>query len=198
MKGYGMETSVIYRPNTGLETKFCKFERSPSLGQSGVLSGYASLFDTIDQGGDSVAKGAYAAALAQMSARGTKVKMLWQHDPASPIGVWDDIREDGRGLWVSGRLLESVAKGREARALIEAGAIDGLSIGYRVVKSYRSTEGVRVLTEVELWEVSLVTFPMLSQARVAAQKAEDRGAGDIEGVTRLLNEARAKMRQAGQ
>ena len=65
--------------------------------------------------------------------------MLWQHDPAQPIGIWDEVREDARGLYVKGRLLEAVGRGREAAALIAAGAIDGLSIGYRTVRAARTT-----------------------------------------------------------
>ena len=95
--------------------------------------------------------------------------MLWQHDPAQPIGVWEEVREDTRGLFVKGRLLESVARGREAAELIAAGALDGLSIGYRTIKAENTGRGGRVLTELDLWEVSLVTFPMLSHARVAAK-----------------------------
>lgn len=134
-----------------------------------VISGYASLFGLPDQGGDAVQKGAYSASLARMKAAGRAVKMLWQHDPAQPIGVWDEVREDARGLWVSGRILTAVDRGREAAALLGAGAIDGLSIGYRTIKAQRTAAGLRELTEIELWEVSLVTFPMLSEARVLAK-----------------------------
>jgi HK97 family phage prohead protease len=98
--------------------------------------------------------------------------MLWQHDPACPIGVWDEVREDAKGLWVRGRLLPEVTKGREAVELIAAGAIDGLSIGYRTVKAAKNGKGQRLLTELELWEVSLVTFPMLPSARVMAKSDE--------------------------
>ena len=107
--------------------------------------------------------------LAAAEAAGRRIKMLWQHDPAQPIGVWDEVREDNRGLYVKGRILQSVEKGREAIALIEAGAIDGLSIGYRTVKASKNTKGQRLLQELELWEVSLVTFPMLPSARVGAK-----------------------------
>ncbi len=89
-----------------------------------------------DQGGD-VVEGAYAALAESAGRQGRRVKMLWQHDPAQPIGVWDEVREDARGLYVKGRLLTDVAKGREAAALIAAGAIDGLSIGYRTVQGHR-------------------------------------------------------------
>ena len=155
------------------ERKFHRPEAGLVLSE-GRIEGYASLFGKKDQGGDVVLPGAYAASLAALKARGGSVKMLWQHDPAQPIGIWDEVREDATGLWVKGRLLAEVEKGREAAALLGAGAIDGLSIGYRTVRSERDAKGQRLLSEVELWEVSLVTFPMLAEARVAA-KAEAPG-----------------------
>lgn len=161
-----------------LEHKFVRFGGELEVTEGARIEGYASLFDAADRGGDIVGKGAYARSLASFAQDGRKVKMLWQHDPAQPIGVWDDVTEDGRGLWVKGRILESTQKGREATALIEAGAIDGLSIGYRTVKSTKNDKGQRLLTELELWEVSLVTFPMLPSARVAA-KAEDRAEAEL-------------------
>ncbi|MEM8576229.1 MAG: HK97 family phage prohead protease [Pseudomonadota bacterium] len=170
-----------------LERKFARFGEGLAVENGTEISGYASLFGAVDQGGDIVGKGAYAASLA----RGGAVKMLWQHDPAQPIGVWDEVREDAKGLWVKGRLLDSVAKGREAAALIAAGAIDGLSIGYRTVRAAKNERGERVLAEVELWEVSLVTFPMLPTARVDA-KAED---GALHEVAAALEAARAALAQ---
>lgn len=161
-----------------LEHKFARFGAALSVegaeggtAEAPVISGYASLFGEADQGGDAVMRGAYAASLKTLAAEGRTVKMLWQHDPAQPIGVWDELREDERGLWVKGRLLTSTPKGAEAAALIAAGAIDGLSIGYRTVKSARSEHGTRQLLQVDLWEVSLVTFPMLPAARVAGKSA---------------------------
>ena len=136
-----------------------------------ALEGYASVFGVVDRGGDVVLPGAYAASLTRMAAAGGRVRMLWQHDPAQPIGVWDEVREDARGLWVKGRLLAALEKGREAAALLAAGAIDGLSIGYRTIRAERGPQGRRMLAEVELWEVSLVTFPMLPVARVAVKGA---------------------------
>jgi HK97 family phage prohead protease len=154
-----------------LEHKFCRFDGDVTV-EGHLIEGYASLFDACDQGGDVVTKGAYARSLARLTSEGRSVKMLWQHDPAQPIGVWDEVREDATGLWVKGRLLDSIAQGREAAALIEAGAIDGLSIGYRTLRSSKTDKGQRLLQELELWEVSLVTFPMLPSARVGA-KSED-------------------------
>lgn len=150
------------------ETKFARFGDTLTLSGDAVIEGYASLFHTLDQGDDIVLPGAYAASLAQHRARGTRVKMLWQHDPAQPIGIWDDLCEDARGLKVRGRILTETQQGAEAAALVQAGAIEGLSIGYRTVKSSRSEAGHRQLAEVALWEVSLVTFPMLPTARVSS------------------------------
>ncbi len=148
----------------GLELKYSTGE--PLRADGMQIEGYASLFGLADQGGDVVQKGAYSASLARLAAKGDKVRMLWQHDPARPIGVWDEIAENDKGLWVKGHLLPEVAQAREAAALIEAGAIDGLSIGYRTLRAERDRKGRRLLAELDLWEVSLVTFPMLPDARV--------------------------------
>ena len=153
----------------GLETKFCRLGEDIAVTEGCRIEGYASVFGVTDQGGDVVVAGAYSRSLKRLQAEGRMVKMLWQHDPAQPIGVWEEVREDGRGLRVKGRILTDVEKGREAAALIAAGAIDGLSIGYRTVKAERDGKGQRLLSELELWEVSLVTFPMLPEARVAAK-----------------------------
>ncbi|MEM6940553.1 MAG: HK97 family phage prohead protease [Pseudomonadota bacterium] len=155
------------------------------------ISGYASLFGAVDQGGDVVEPGAYGVSLAAVAAAGRSIKMLWQHDPAQPIGVWDEIHEDEKGLFVRGRILASVEKGREAVALIQAGAIDGLSIGYRTVKATKNNKGQRLLSELELWEVSLVTFPMLPSARVAAK-------GETSPVGTMLREMAAAFQGARQ
>ncbi len=157
-EGYGAPERKFHRPEAGLV-----------MSEGHVVQGYASLFGKTDQGDDVVQKGAYAASLKRLAARQGRVKMLWQHDPGQPIGVWDEVKEDATGLWVKGRILPQVERGREVAALVQAGAIDGLSIGYRTVKAERDGKGQRLLSELELWEVSLVTFPMLPEARVAAK-----------------------------
>ncbi|HPG23134.1 MAG TPA: HK97 family phage prohead protease [Amaricoccus sp.] len=156
-----------------LETKFRGFDGELALKDETEITGYASIFGAADHGGDVVQPGAYGASLASLAKAGRGVKMLWQHDPSRPIGVWDEVREDKRGLFVRGRLLPEVQAGREALALLKAGAIDGLSIGYRTVRSEKAAGGKRLLHEIELWEVSLVTFPMLSDARVQAEISEE-------------------------
>lgn len=167
-----------------LEHKFARFGSDLRIAEAAddtvEITGYASLFGRPDQGGDVVRPGAYAASLKDRAALGSSVKMLWQHDPAQPIGVWDEITEDSRGLHVKGRILTRTHKGAEAAALIAAGALDGLSIGYRTRKSSPRPGGGRELCEVDLWEVSLVTFPMLPSARLnrtgTQQKAAPQGA----------------------
>ncbi|PVA08054.1 HK97 family phage prohead protease [Thalassorhabdomicrobium marinisediminis] len=177
-----------------LEHKFMALGDSVAVEDGTRISGYASLFGKPDQGGDVVARGAYAASLRALAGKGARVKMLWQHDPAQPIGVWDEVREDAAGLWVKGRILRDVARGREAAALIEAGAIDGLSIGYRTVRASKSDSGGRLLSELELWEVSLVTFPMLPDARVGAKG--DAGLADtLRDLAGAFQDARAVLGQ---
>jgi len=158
MDNYGAPERKFQQPETGLVVT-----------DGHRVEGYASLFGKQDQGGDVVQAGAYKASLKALTARNRRVKMLWQHDPSQPIGVWDEVREDGTGLYVKGRILTEVEKGREAAALLAAGAIDGLSIGYRTLRAEKDGKGRRLLSELELWEVSLVTFPMLPEARVAAK-----------------------------
>ncbi|SDD76130.1 HK97 family phage prohead protease [Ruegeria marina] len=179
--------------NAGLEHKFARFGEGLTVSEDAVIEGYASLFGQTDQGGDIVQAGAYAASLKALEAGGQRVKMLWQHDPAQPIGVWDEVREDGRGLWVKGRLLESTQKGHEAAALIRAGALDGLSIGYRTKRAVKDDKGRRLLTELELWEVSLVTFPMLPSARVAAKGISPEAEWTWRSIAELFDSARQEL-----
>ena len=121
-----------------------------------VIEGYASLWGVADLNGDVVARGAFAASLAKSGARG--VRMLHQHESRAVIGVWDEIVEDDRGLFIRGRIADWSAEARYAQALSRAGALDGLSIGFRAAKARRDGR-LRVLSGVDLWEVSLVTNP---------------------------------------
>lgn len=137
-----------------------------AIDADGRFSGYASVFGRLDQGGDMVMPGAFAASLAQR--RPERVRLLFQHDPKEPVGLWDEIVEDATGLKVSGRLLDGVPRARSLRALIANGAIDGLSIGFRAVRATRDPKaGLRKLWQVDLWEISIVTFPMMDAARIS-------------------------------
>lgn len=158
---------------TALEVKFCALDLK-RVTLEGVFEGYASLFDRQDLGGDMVIRGAFRDSLAKRGAKG--VRMLFQHDPAQPIGVWQSLREDARGLFARGRLMTEVAKGREVLSLMRAGAVDGLSIGFRTERGLRDPRsGIRRLHKVDLWEISVVTFPMLPEARVQSVKARPFG-----------------------
>jgi len=141
-----------------------------SLDAEGTFEGYASLFNAEDLARDIIAPGAFRASLAKRGASG--IKMLFQHDPAEPIGVWLDIAEDARGLKVKGRLMLDVARAREVLSLMKAGALEGLSIGFRAEKAARDhRSGVRTLRKIDLWEISVVTFPMQPGATVTAVKS---------------------------
>ncbi len=140
-----------------------------SLSLDGLFEGYASLFGKEDLGHDIVMPGAFRDTLTERGHSG--VKMLFQHDPMQPIGNWLKVQEDARGLYVRGRLLTEIARAREVLALMRSGAIDGLSIGFRMVKGARDRFGVRRLQKIDLWEISVVTFPMQPEARITAMKA---------------------------
>lgn len=133
----------------------------------GVVSGYGSVFGGIDAYGDTVMPGAFAKSLAKR-----KPKMLWQHDMDEPIGVWDDAREDAKGLFVQGRLAMKTEGGMEAYELLSMGAIDGLSIGFRTVADEIVQGGTRLLKEVDLYEVSFVTLPADQSATVTNIKSQ--------------------------
>ncbi|MBB5703714.1 hypothetical protein FHS76_003624 [Ochrobactrum daejeonense] len=136
----------------------------------GSFSGYASVFGMPDLGNDVIERGAFARSLGRRRASG--VRMLWQHDAAEPIGVWTAIREDARGLYVEGRLAKGVARARDALELMRSGGLDGLSIGFRTVRARKDARtGLRHIVEADLWEISIVTFPMLPEARVSSVKA---------------------------
>lgn len=151
-----------------IERKEAAFELKKEPDADGQFEGYASVFGVVDQGLDVVERGAFTKSLGS----GRKVKMLWQHDPQKIIGVWDEIREDERGLYVKGRLLKGVKLAEEAMVMLRAGALDSMSIGYRTVEAMAEGAGrVRKLMEVELHEVSLVTFPMLPDAKVTDVKS---------------------------
>jgi len=131
------------------------------------FEGYASLFGITDGARDVIAPGAFAKSLRNTGV--VRVRMLYQHFAHEPIGVWENIREDARGLYVRGRLVTDTSRGRDVRALLADGALDGLSIGFKTKAARRDPlTRTRVLTEVELWEISIVTFPLLKGSQVTA------------------------------
>lgn len=169
----------------------------------GTFEGYASLFNREDMGRDVVLPGAFRESLASRGPRG--IKLLFQHDANQPIGIWTALEEDSRGLYAQGKLMREVGKAREVMALMRAGALDGLSIGFKTVKARRDrASGVRRLENIDLWEISIVTFPLLPEARITSTKTKpfasappterefERWLTRDAGLTR--NEARAVLR----
>ena len=153
--------------------------------EDGSFIGYASIFGNKDLGGDVVEEGAFVKSLRKRKAK--QVKMLWQHKTDMPIGVYDRISEDGDGLKVSGRLALGTQGGRDAYELLKMGAIDGLSIGYKADPAkqyYDDRKRKRHLKEVDLMEISLVTFPMNPKATIQAVKGIDRTIRDWEKFLR--------------
>ena len=153
--------------------------------QKGMFSGYGSIFNNKDLGNDVMVEGAFAKSIASKGARG--VKLLYQHKADEPIGVLDEIIEDRKGLKVKGRLAMGTQKGKEVYELMKMGAIDGLSIGYRVSPkgaTYDEKGKRRMLKEVDLMEISAVTFPMNPRARIQAVKGEGKTVREWEGFLR--------------
>ncbi len=144
-----------------------------SLSDDGVFAGYGSVFDVVDNQKDIVLRGAFAGSLSKREK--SDIKLLWQHDVSEPIGVIEDIKEDENGLYVRGRLLLNIKRAKEAYELLKSGVVKGLSIGYSPTR-YRTDPdtGVRLLEAVDLWEVSLVTFPANEAAQVTVVKSSDK------------------------
>ncbi len=143
-----------------------------SLGADGLFSGYASVFGALDCQNEIVAAGAFTRTLGNWRKQGRMPAMLWMHDPSQPIGLWLSLNEDKNGLAVQGRLALRTQKGMEAYELLKMGALTGLSIGYRVIASrIDNKRKARVLTDLDLFEISLVTFPANEAARVSEVKA---------------------------
>lgn len=160
-----------------------------AAGDDGVIEGYGSVFGVMDAYADIVAAGAFAESLKAHKAAGTMPAMLWQHDSDEPVGVWTEMVEDDKGLLVRGRLAMGTTRGREASELLKMRAINGLSIGfYSRQWSYDTETDVRTLTAVDLWEVSLVTFPANRDARVQSIKSID-DLATLKDCERLLRDA---------
>lgn len=145
-----------------------------ATGDDGTVEGYGSVFGVRDSYDDVIAAGAFQASLAAHKKAGTMPAMLWQHDSGKPIGVWTDMVEDSKGLRIKGQLALDTVLGKEAHALLKMGALNGLSIGFVSKQwAYDRETDIRTLTEIDLWEVSLVTFPANGAARVTNVKSVD-------------------------
>lgn len=136
--------------------------------EEGVFEGYGSVFNNVDLGKDVILPGAFKGAVAR------RVKLLWQHDPRQPIGVYDELEEDEKGLRLKGRLALKTSRGAEAYELLKMGALDGLSIGFTMGAKdfeYDAKTDIRSIKKVKLMEVSLVTWPMNPRATTTRVKS---------------------------
>jgi len=140
-----------------------------AIADDGTFEGYGSVFDVMDSYRDVVMPGAFAKTIDAHAGKNSMPALLWQHSPGEPIGIWESMAEDKHGLKMNGRLALDVQRGREAYSLLKMGAVKGLSIGYSVPKDgskFDKEAGINYLSEVDLWETSLVTFPANMEAQI--------------------------------
>lgn len=143
-----------------------------AIKDNGTFEGYGACFNNIDGHGEIIAAGSFSQSLQNHRQKGTMPAMLWQHQPENPVGVFSDMHEDSKGLHVTGHLAMKTAKGAEAFEFLKIRAVSGLSIGFRTKAESRDTKtGGRIITEVDLFECSLVTFPANDSARVQSVKS---------------------------
>jgi uncharacterized protein len=174
------------------------------VSDSGVFSGYGSVYDVVDQGDDIMAPNVFSDSLTNWQAKGQMPALLWQHNPREPIGTYNSMREDGKGLAVEGQLALKTQRGLEAYELLKMKALNGLSVGFLTREdSMDRKTGIRTIKKADLWEVSLVTFPMNESARVDQVKSIpkfetpsdlERYLRDVYGATK--SEARAIVSEA--
>lgn len=168
--------------------------KDADVAADGTFSGYASVFGEVDSYGEVVKKGAFKASLKAWAKKDQLPRMLWMHRADTPIGIYTLMREDDRGLYVEGKLALDTQAGAEAYALLKLGALDGLSIGYIATQWTENTKTEIITLEViDLWEVSLVTFPANDQARISGVKT----AIFDDGRLPSLKEYEAFLREAG-
>jgi len=156
---------------------------------SGTFCGYGSVYDTIDNGDDIVASGAFTDSLVEWASKGRMPAMLWQHRAAEPCGAYTVMKEDANGLYVEGKLALKTQRGAEAYELLQMKAISGLSIGFLTREdSYDQKTGVRTIKKADLWECSLVTFPMNDDARIEVVKSMEQ-INDFKSAEHYLRES---------
>ncbi len=170
-----------------MQSYFAKFNiERKSLDESGVFAGYASVFNFTDSAGDLILSGAFTETLKE----NRQIKLLWQHDATQPIGIITKISEDTKGLYIEGKIMTDLAKGKEALDLMSLGVIDSLSIGFQV-EDFFYNNSVRYIKKLKLWEISIVTFPANIKAKITKvynsnveklSQALDRGLRALKGV----------------
>ena len=170
-----------------------------SLDENGAFTGYGSVFHNEDSYGDIVRPGAFEKALEKWAGKGRLPPVLWQHDTRQPIGVFTKMQEDQHGLYVEGRLLvDAIPQARAAHALLKEKVLGGMSIGYREIKTaWNREDSTQDLLELDLWEVSIVTFPANEAATVDSVKADfSDGLPDLSEFEKFLRDAGFSKTQA--
>ncbi|MBN8994357.1 MAG: HK97 family phage prohead protease [Rhizobiales bacterium] len=166
---------------TGTALDFAFEFKADEEGTAGTVEGYGSVFNLLDLGGDIILPGAFKKSLADWRKRKALPPMLWQHNPDDPIGIWTEIAEDEKGLRVKGELVLEVPQAKAAYELVKRGALKGLSIGYQTVEAeIDRTTGARLLKRVDIWEISIVTFPMMPEAQIADVKTTNINPRELE------------------
>ncbi|WP_151859393.1 HK97 family phage prohead protease [Acinetobacter nosocomialis] len=165
-----------------------------SVSDTGEFEGYASVFDVVDSYGDVVVKGAFQKTLEEWKKRGDLPPVLWQHQMSEPIGPFLEMREDEHGLFVRGKLLvDDDPLAKRALAHMKAGSVKGMSIGYIVVDAeYHKQDDLYYLKEIDLWEVSIVTFPANTEAKITEVKQSLRK-GEIPSPSKVEKALREVM-----
>lgn len=164
---------------------------------AGEFSGYAVIWGERNGHNEIVQRGAFRKSLLDHRSAGTKPVMLWSHDPAAIIGVWTETREDEKGLFVRGQLVITTPRGREAYDLLKAGALNGLSIGFRSPVATRGANGVRILTSMDVREISLVGMPSAGSARITSVRSHGRPAGSAAAFVEACRKAKCALALKG-
>ena len=187
------------KPNHAQTLPLLDLETKENEDGTTAIEGYASTFK-VDKSGDRFSVGAFSRSLREFAKNPRQIKMLFQHDPASPIGVWDEMAEDSKGLRVKGTILTQLSKAREVSLMLKSGILDGLSVGYVPTQLARANAGEsakvrRVINQADLVEVSLVSFPMNPGARVTSVKRGDLTTDDARVLVEQLNQLSEAIRR---
>jgi uncharacterized protein len=162
-----------------------------AVDDAGIFTGYGSVFGNVDSYQEIVAPGAFVESLAAWNDAGKLPPVLWQHRSGEPVGPYLELREDSHGLWAKGQLLvDDVVRAKEARALMKAKAVNGLSIGFVTREdSYDKVTGIRTLKKIDLWEISIVTFPANPAAQISNVKSAVEALETLAEAERYLRDA---------
>jgi uncharacterized protein len=172
-------------------------QRFEAPSDAGEFSGYAVIWNDRNGHAERVQRGAFTRTIAEHKRAGTKPLMLWSHDQREIIGVWDELIEDDKGLFVRGRIVLSTTRGKEVFDLLKAGAVNGLSIGFRSGVGKRGADGVRVLTEIDVAEISVVGLPSANRARITSVRSSGRASESAAAFIEACRKAKCALATQG-